>query len=419
VAKTLHGRAPENLNGFRHELASLVDLNFDPGFHPDFVAVPGDRRELLEHLLAAHHGRGRPHFPADEATDPERAAARSAAVVRATPGRYARLQRQYGRWGLAYLESLVRAADVLDSRRIDATPLPDEPPAGSWPRPRPAFTPPPAPALPTPTIRVAVDPTNPGQFFACCGLLELAGRLWPGAEGWFAETGREFHLAAGGTLRELLQTVVGASLTLVGPVDAAGKRDIYSGPGHLAGAFNLALDWWLDHGYHDTDPARGSRLKPWAGTMESVGIARAMQKALAGPEAADELFEYTLVVPNADDPKKKKEPFYFDSRRGANALPLDVGFVQDALGIQTLAHPAVEFFAWVGLQRCRPLPTDTPRVFDYFTWTVPCGPAVLPPAMCGLLGDPGSCRYRFENAFRTGQKKHKAFTPATPLGDAR
>jgi CRISPR-associated protein Csb3 len=31
-------------------------------------------------------------------------------------------------------------------------------------------------------IRIPVDLTNPGQFFACCGLLELANRLWPGAE---------------------------------------------------------------------------------------------------------------------------------------------------------------------------------------------------------------------------------------------
>ena len=30
------------------------------------------------------------------------------------------------------------------------------------------------------SIRIAVDPTNPGQFFACCGLLELADRLWSG-----------------------------------------------------------------------------------------------------------------------------------------------------------------------------------------------------------------------------------------------
>src|SRR5215468_363408 len=30
---------------------------------------------------------------------------------------------------------------------------------------------------PEPTIRINVDVTNPGQFFACCGLLELASRL--------------------------------------------------------------------------------------------------------------------------------------------------------------------------------------------------------------------------------------------------
>jgi CRISPR-associated protein Csx14 len=34
----------------------------------------------------------------------------------------------------------------------------------------------------TPNIRIPVDLTNPGQFFACCGLLELADRLWPGAD---------------------------------------------------------------------------------------------------------------------------------------------------------------------------------------------------------------------------------------------
>ena len=33
-----------------------------------------------------------------------------------------------------------------------------------------------------PNITVNVDVANPGQFFACCGLLELADRLWPRAE---------------------------------------------------------------------------------------------------------------------------------------------------------------------------------------------------------------------------------------------
>ncbi len=31
-------------------------------------------------------------------------------------------------------------------------------------------------------ITIPVDLTNPGQFFACCGLLELADRLWPAAD---------------------------------------------------------------------------------------------------------------------------------------------------------------------------------------------------------------------------------------------
>jgi len=50
------------------------------------------------------------------------------------------------------------------------------------------------------SIRINVAPTNPGQFFACCGLLELADRLWPGAEGCF-ENG-QFHIACTGTLHE-------------------------------------------------------------------------------------------------------------------------------------------------------------------------------------------------------------------------
>ena len=38
---------------------------------------------------------------------------------------------------------------------------------------------------PKPTLRLRLDARNPGHFFACCGLLELADRAWGGAEGWF------------------------------------------------------------------------------------------------------------------------------------------------------------------------------------------------------------------------------------------
>jgi CRISPR-associated endonuclease/helicase Cas3 len=76
-------------------------------------------QDLVLHLIAAHHGRARPHFSADEAFDPERPEERTAEIVREVPRRFARLQRKYGRWGLAYLESLVRAADALASQNDD------------------------------------------------------------------------------------------------------------------------------------------------------------------------------------------------------------------------------------------------------------------------------------------------------------
>jgi CRISPR-associated endonuclease/helicase Cas3 len=107
LAKSGHRRPPEITSSYRHEFGSLIDLmDCD-----EFQALDEEARELALHLVAAHHGRARPHFPADEAFDPEHSDAAAAGVAREVPRRFARLQRKYGRWGLAYLESLLRAAD--------------------------------------------------------------------------------------------------------------------------------------------------------------------------------------------------------------------------------------------------------------------------------------------------------------------
>jgi len=92
---------------FRHEFASLVDAANDA----QVQRLPPLMQDLALHLIAAHHGRARPHFPAPEAFDPCQSAADAEALVMEIPRRFARLQRHYGRWGLAYLESLLRAAD--------------------------------------------------------------------------------------------------------------------------------------------------------------------------------------------------------------------------------------------------------------------------------------------------------------------
>jgi CRISPR-associated endonuclease/helicase Cas3 len=101
---------------YRHEFGSLVDVQDNP----EFRKLDQDMRDLVLHLIAAHHGRSRPHFPAEEAFDLEPKGKDVAAMARDVPRRFARLQRRYGRWGLAYLESLVRAADYAASAGIPA-----------------------------------------------------------------------------------------------------------------------------------------------------------------------------------------------------------------------------------------------------------------------------------------------------------
>lgn len=110
------------LKDYRHEFGSLLDmLDEKHQNHAEFMTLSHDMRDLALHLVAAHHGRARPHFPADEAIDPERNGREADSLACEIPRRFARLQRKYGRWGLAYLESLVRAADYAVSAGLGKT----------------------------------------------------------------------------------------------------------------------------------------------------------------------------------------------------------------------------------------------------------------------------------------------------------
>ncbi len=106
--KYLHGR---ELGGYRHEFGSLLEAVADDEIKTHTEA------DLILHLIAAHHGWARPHFEwrawdqTRTTIDNERAAAE---VMR----RFARLQRRFGRWGLAWLESLLRSADIAASKQV-------------------------------------------------------------------------------------------------------------------------------------------------------------------------------------------------------------------------------------------------------------------------------------------------------------
>ena len=102
-----HGR---ELAGYRHELGSLMDAMRDEAVssHPE--------RDLILHLIASHHGRARPNF-GPESFDKERYTTReNTEAVNEAMQRFGRLQKRYGRWGLAWLEALMRCADIAASQ---------------------------------------------------------------------------------------------------------------------------------------------------------------------------------------------------------------------------------------------------------------------------------------------------------------
>lgn len=178
-------------------------------------------------------------------------------------------------------------------------------------------------------ITIPIDLTNPGQFFACCGILELADRLWPGSEGWF--DGGEFRIAGSSecSLRELLDKLAASTVTnSMTPVQNARleelssmkKKEREATPGLedekkfleslrrelpivLGGAATICIDWFCDAF------AGGSRFKTWAGQQSVLDIARAMHNGTAN----------VMTEPNASLWNSLRGiglPFNFDSDLG-------------------------------------------------------------------------------------------------------
>jgi len=101
------------LGGYRHEFGSL--------FHAEkcetFRILPTEMQDLVLHLIAAHHGRARPTIATESCEEAPPSALEGRA--RDVALRFARLQKRWGPWGLAWLEALLRAADQQASRDND------------------------------------------------------------------------------------------------------------------------------------------------------------------------------------------------------------------------------------------------------------------------------------------------------------
>lgn len=116
------GEMKRDPRGYRHEFGSLREFTnaFEKSELLDSSGKPITQEvfDLAMHLIAAHHGRGRPHFPKG-GFDPD-AEDRSESIHTDSIRRFARLQRKFGWWRLAWLENLLRCADALASVNPDS-----------------------------------------------------------------------------------------------------------------------------------------------------------------------------------------------------------------------------------------------------------------------------------------------------------
>ncbi len=291
---------------------------------------------------------------------------------------------------------------------------------------------------PGPSFSVEVDVTNPGHFFACCGLLKLAHRLWPGAEGRFGRNTSMFVISAGSDAQRcLFRKLRDCDISVLSKAEREEKNTLANekrrsrkldqefpqdkearrksldnkdrkGNIQIGEPFGLTLNWW------QTDDDL-KRLKTWAGQQRPGMIASAAQKTLPVVSSTSVL-NYGDVLLAPDKSHRKVEPFYFDARRFAHAL--DTGFSLDVQDAETIAHPAVELLCLIGLQRFRPMPSSTRiRHFEYQTWPKRLGvPIAAAVASCGTTM-PGSKRYLFKLDFRDDQKRYKSFGFSKRIGD--
>lgn len=309
---------------YRHEFGSLNDAKL----HPEFASLNAVERDIVLHMVAAHHGRARPHFPIEEAFDYS-ASITAHDVAAETPRRFARLQQRFGRWGLAWLESLLRAADYAASAGLVAQPHPSiDVQATTASRVGQAEdTLPPAPSA-----TLAVNPANPGHYFACCGLFELAARRSADALAWFEQTstGVHFHLANTPPLRELLEKITAAEISVEDdePDESEDGEDIdqdsdenesekeaSAPPLRIEEPFNLRLDWWI------TASPSTSALKVWAGSMRvrriAISMKQTIQEIVQESPADSETILFTARV-SLDSKKIKKAEEKYAAQYEAN-----------------------------------------------------------------------------------------------------
>ncbi|MGC8917672.1 MAG: hypothetical protein ACP5NF_11920 [Thermoanaerobaculum sp.] len=241
-------------------------------------------------------------------------------------------------------------------------------------------------------LKLPVDPSNPGQVLACCGLVELVSRVHgPTASRFQTSETPAFFIHAS---RETVQDAVEALKTC--PVEFLDDDRL-----HLDGPFDLRLDWWHDKAHGASVP------KTWAGGVRPKTFFPPYQKALE-PRKQDPAAWWDLKL------KLDSASPCLDPREFVHSL--DTGFSPYEVKASVWTFPYVEILAFIGVQRFRPASetatseTAMRNAYSYYLWEHGLLPTVAALLFSGNINFGNHTRFIFRLRPRDQENRYKAWT---------
>jgi CRISPR-associated protein Csx14 len=254
-------------------------------------------------------------------------------------------------------------------------------------------------------IRIPLDPLNPGQFFACCGLFELLSSSPDQNSPLLAHF--EVHAKVARRAEFIIKHVeadLHAELIHLkqAAMIASGEVEPSIAPLELRTPHrNVKLDWWLDK-FHDAT----TDLKCWAGQVKSKILLGELLSLLPTDVSPNQLFS---------TPAMSKSKFGIDPRSAWNAL--DFGFSPNEHNKDAATYPAVEVLGCLGLQAFRPRPRK--RTVDYYLWHEDLSASVASLAAFYPWSGLSCTPYQFEISKRGQSYKFFAFSRLEANQDRR
>lgn len=379
LGKSSGSRFNFNVNaGYRHELGSVVDV--------------GERLSLVQtHLVASHHGWGRPSYR-DMAFSHRgcRTAAKQVAHG------FSALQGAIGPWALSHLEALMKSADILAEVRADdwlnASPLSTQVAGPGW-----------SPHMPVVTldaVQVDVDVTNFGEYLAALGLFALLAQADHVVTAGWTDTWLTVQGVSADQVMACLSDLSAANVCADTAATTAKQAKEAYPPLllNMPGGRQLCMNHWLEAGLQTSSgwklgAGKTSALK----TLNSL-LAACSRSLDHGDFCLPHLFSFGGRKVDADASK-----FRFDAVTNWSAQ--DAGFSLNEADSFKSTRPWVELLSALGLQFFFLPPADA--VKRYFLWDGQLSPTLALAAVKGLLPQ---CTHGYEPVIGRSGKMKDIFT---------